>query len=77
MINTDDFIKIFKTPQSKKEVSFGKINPSHTSGRPKIIYDIDLKDGTLSKPLPYLASYTPVANDRVMIVKGVVVGKIL
>jgi hypothetical protein len=58
-------------------IKFAKINPNYTTGRPAVIYDIDIVKGTLSKPLPYLASYTPAINDRVMILKGVIIGKII
>jgi hypothetical protein len=59
------------------EVKLAKVASAYTSGRPSVIYDSDILIGELSKPLPYLASYTPKANDRVMVVKGVIVGKIV
>ncbi|WP_163102246.1 hypothetical protein [Peribacillus alkalitolerans] len=60
-----------------KEIHLAKIDPTYTNGRPKVIYDKDILSGELSKTLPYLASYTPSANDRVMVIKGVIIGKII
>jgi hypothetical protein len=62
--------------QQDSFVSFGKIDPNYTSGNPSVIFDVDISTGALSKPLMYLHSYTPAANDRVMIIKGVIVGRI-
>lgn len=59
------------------EVLFGMIDAAYSSGRPKVVYDIDVSTGALSKALPYLSTYTPTANDRVMIVRGVIIGKIV
>jgi hypothetical protein len=64
-------------PELQIEVKLAKIAPNYVSGRPSVIYDRDINIGELSKPLPYLASYTPKANDRVMIIKGVIIGKIV
>lgn len=77
MISTQEFVSIFSNPEKETIVQFGKISPSYTSGRPQVIYDADSQTGAVSKALPYLSSYTPVPNDRVMIVKGVIVGKII
>jgi hypothetical protein len=76
-LNPLDFVKAFGNKEIPNEIKFAKINPNYTTGRPSVIYDIDILTGTLSKPLPYLASYTPVINDRVMVVKGVIIGKII
>jgi hypothetical protein len=67
----------FGSKEIQSDIKFAKINPNYTTGRPSVIYDIDIVSGTLSKPLPYLASYTPAINDRVMILKGVIIGKIV
>jgi hypothetical protein len=56
---------------------FGTIDPNYVSGRPRLIFDMDLTTGSLSKPYPYLASYTPAANDRVLVLSGIVIGKIM
>lgn len=58
-------------------VKFAKVDPNYTAGRPSVIYDVDTVSGILSKPLPYLASYTPAAGDRVLIMGGVIIGKIV
>lgn len=76
-MNAFEFVTLFKNPEVKSEIHFGKVDSDYTSGRPSVVYDIDTLSGSLSKPLPYLESYSPAANDRVMIVKGVIIGKIL
>jgi hypothetical protein len=76
-MNAFEFVSIFKNPETQKEVQFGKVDPGYVTGRPSVIYDTDIISGTLSKPLPYIESYTPSPNDRVMIVKGVIIGKII
>lgn len=75
--NADEFVVWFGREKQENMVQFGKVDPNYTVGRPSVIYDIDIISGTLSKPLPYLSSYVPAANDRVMVIKGVIVGKII
>jgi hypothetical protein len=59
--------------------SLGKVSSTHSSGRPQIVFDGE--DSASSKRYPYLSSYTPSANDRVLLVNvggsHVVVGKII
>jgi hypothetical protein len=76
IISWGELSALFGGGQSN-DILFGTVDAGYTSGRPKVVYDIDISTGALSKTLPYLASYTPAANDRVMIVKGVIVGKII
>lgn len=59
----------------KNIVKFAKIDSSYTAGRPQLIFDGETA-ATL-KQYPYLATYTPIADDRVMVVHGVVMGAIL
>jgi hypothetical protein len=75
MIDLEFFISNFMNKKIEKIVQFARVDPNYTSGRPRLIFD---GESTVSgKAYPYLASYTPAANDRVMVVKGVVVGKIV
>ncbi|MDF2534418.1 MAG: hypothetical protein K0R18_575 [Bacillales bacterium] len=76
-MNVFDFVSTFKPKELPNEIKFAKVDPNYSSGRPSVIYDVDISTGVLSKPLPRLAGYSPVANDRVMIVKGVIIGKII
>jgi hypothetical protein len=59
--------------------SLGKVSSTHSSGRPQIVFDGE--ESASSKKYPYLSSYTPSANDRVLLVNvggsHVVVGKIV
>ena len=74
MITVDDFLTL--TEDNKKEVSvkFGKIPSTYTSGRPTVILD-GMTVATV-KRYPYIGSFTPRANARVMIVQGVIIGDI-
>lgn len=77
MITPELFVKQFSNHKSETNIKFAKVDPDYTTGQPSVIYDSDILEGTLSKSLPYLESYTPAPNDRVMIVRGVIVGKII
>jgi hypothetical protein len=62
-------------PKKEKFIQFARVDPNYTSGLPRLIFD---GESTISgKAYSYLLSYTPHPNDRVMAVKGVVVGKIV
>jgi hypothetical protein len=75
MIDHDFFLSNFMNKKDEKIIQFARVDPNYSSGRPRLIFDGEI---TVSgKAYPYLASYTPAANDRVMVVKGVVVGKIV
>lgn len=77
-ITPEWFVGTFGKEKNKENtLQLAKVDPNYSGGRPSVIYDSDIVTGTLSKPLPYLSSYEPAANDRVMIVKGVIVGKII
>lgn len=74
-MNPFDFVEWFGNEQKEKVVQFAKVDPNYTTGRPFLIFD---GEATISgKAYPYLSSFTPTANDRVMLVKGVIVGKIV
>ncbi|MBB6451977.1 hypothetical protein HNQ94_000398 [Salirhabdus euzebyi] len=70
----NEFVKMFKTPKQENVVRFAKVDPNYTSGRPSLIFDGET--AVTIKRYPYLASYTPQANDRVMLIKNVIVGVI-
>lgn len=71
----EQFIEMFKNDKNEKIVKFAKVDPNYTSGRPSLIFDGE--SVVTIKTYPYLSSYTPAANDRVMLIKNVIVGKIL
>lgn len=71
----DHFISAFMNPKQEKIVQFAMVDPNYTSGRPRLIFDGESE--VSGKAYPYLSSYTPQPNDRVMVVKGVVIGKIV
>lgn len=74
MIDANDFLDLMddKTPQVS--VKFGKIPSNYTSGRPTVVLD-GMTIPTI-KRYPYIGSYVPKANARVMIVQGVIIGDI-
>lgn len=74
------FIKIFQSsgPQSASFM-IGTIPADYTTGRPTLTFD---GESTASiRTYPYLSSYVPAANDRVLVAivghSGVVLGKII
>jgi hypothetical protein len=75
VLDHDFFISAFKNPKKEKIVQFARVDPNYTSGRPRLIFDGESE--VSGKAYPYLSIYTPAANDRVMVVKGVVIGKII
>lgn len=75
MLDHDFFISAFMNPKQEKIIQFARVDPNYTSGRPRLIFDGESE--VSGKAYPYLSSYTPQPNDRVMVVKGVVVGKIV
>lgn len=76
MIDVDTFLNLTE-PDNKNQVvvKFGTIVSNYTTGRPRVI--IDGNTAATVKTYPYLASYTPAANHRVVIVQGVVMGRII
>lgn len=75
MIDLEFFISNFMNKKMEKIVQFARVDPDYTSGRPRLIFDGET--AVSGKAYPYLSSYTPQANDRVMLVKGVIIGKIV
>ncbi|AXM88454.1 hypothetical protein B379_04160 [Anoxybacillus ayderensis G10] len=75
MIDHEFFISAFMNPKQEKIIQFARVDPNYTSGRPRLIFDGET--AVSGKAYPYLSSYTPKANDRVMLVKGVIVGDIV
>lgn len=78
MIDTEDFLRITKSDVQPSNFRLGKIDPNYTTGRPRIVFDGE--SVASGKQYPYLSSYTPAANDRVLLalVSGsyIVLGKI-
>jgi len=70
---------ILESQPQYKAFSLATIDPAYTSGRPKLVFDGDTV--ATQKTYPYLASYTPSANHRVLVadIAGthVVLGRIL
>lgn len=79
MIDAEEILKITKPDAPPENFRLGKIDPAHTTGRPKIVFDGEITAS--GKQYPYLASYTPAASDRVILalVSGsyIVLGKIV
>lgn len=80
MMTPDEFVQLMSLlNKEKKPFTLGKIDPAYTSGRPKIVFDGE--DTASLKAYPYIASYTPVANHRVLLVNvggsHVVIGRIV
>lgn len=74
MLNPQQFIQAFGNEKTEDIAKFAKVSPSYVSGRPSLIFDGETTEGI--KKYPYLSSYIPKAGDRVMVIKGVVIGAI-
>lgn len=78
IITPEKFLQIVRNAKEEKHNRLGKIDTEYLSGRPRIIFDGETTVST--KQYPYLASYSPVAGDRVILEKVggtyVVMGKI-
>lgn len=62
-----EFITMLSSNDITIDLKFGVIDPSYSSGNPKVTFD---GETTLStKTYPFLASYAPVASDRVLVAK--------
>lgn len=79
MIQTEDFLKILNNGGKETIFRLGKIDPAYSSGRPRIVFDGETAAST--KQYPYLSSYSPAANDRVLLAKVagsyIVIGKVI
>lgn len=83
MISPRDLAKLVKhtvesnTPE--KPFVLATVDPNYINGRPRLLFDGE--DTVSNKKYPYLSSYTPVANDRVIVtnINGmrVILGKII
>lgn len=74
MIKMDVFLDAFKNDKPESIVKFARIDNTYTTGRPRLIFDGEAVRTV--KAYPYLSTYTPIANDRVMVVHGVIMGAI-
>jgi hypothetical protein len=89
--NSDDLLKeideyinkaLNKLDILKPAFLYGTIDPSYSSGRPKVKLDIDGMGASIrQKQYPYISSYNPTANDRVLLARTgesyVILGKIV
>lgn len=64
--NAEDYLR---DQQQRQPDAFklGKIDPVYVSGRPRVLFDGETVVG--SKMYPYMDSYTPTANQRVLLAK--------
>lgn len=79
-MRAEDFLSIITPPNdSPSTFRIGRITSTYTSGRPQVLFDGETIAST--RTYPYIASYTPAANDRVLLAKvgngWVVLGKII
>lgn len=74
-----EFLSTMKPGQRESPFRLGKIDPAYSSGRPNIIFDGE--SNVSQKKYPYIASYSPARNDRVLLcrVSGsyVILGKVI
>ena len=73
MITPDEFVNLFKNEKQTKTVRFGIITDA--SENPRV--QLDGEESASIKRYTRLASYTPAVGDSVMILHGVIMGKIV
>lgn len=79
-MKAEDFLKIVRDQGDNSPVFLlGTIPASYTTGRPTIQFDGESIAST--RAYPYLSSYTPAANDRVLLAVvehgAVILGKVI
>jgi hypothetical protein len=71
--------EVARTATTARPNRLATVDPGHTSGQPRVTFDGE--DSMSQKAYPYLASYTPAAGDRVLMVPAgtsyVILGKVL
>lgn len=72
MIRLTDFVDIFGNEKTKKLIRYGVI----TNAAGKRV-KLDGESSASIKRYPHLSSYTPVVGDKVVIISGVIYGKIV
>jgi hypothetical protein len=75
MINSTEFVSMFGKEKKEKLIRYAKIDHFYESGLPRLVFDGE--EEVSVKSYPYLASYTPYPDDRVMLVKNVIIGKVI
>jgi hypothetical protein len=75
VISKEEFIELFGNKEPEKVIHFAKVDPNYVSGRPSLVFGSE--SVATVKKYTYLSSYTPAANDRVILVGGVILGKII
>jgi hypothetical protein len=79
MIKANEFLKILKTDTQQAVFRIGTIDPAYTGGRPAVIFDGETK--VSQKKYPYLSSYSPTANDKVLLCRVaksyIIIGKVI
>lgn len=79
-MNSTEFVSLINelTPSQQSPYVLATISSSYSGGRPKLVFDGSLSDTTST--YPYLSSYTPASNDRVLCARVggsiVILGKI-
>lgn len=75
MMDADKFIEVMSSKPKINLIKYGQVDPNYSGGRPKIKFDGE--DIVSGKAYPYLSSYVPTANDRVIMLDGVIMGKVI
>jgi hypothetical protein len=80
-LTPEEFVRLMRdaTGTIGLQTKLGKVASGYSSGRPTIVFDAETVAST--RTYPYLGSYTPAANDRVLLIGAgntwVVLGKIV
>ena len=75
IISPEEFKKLLSASRNMPKLQYATIPEGYSAGRPQLVFDGETVKTI--KQYPHLASYTPVAGDRVQVLNGVVQGKIV
>ena len=79
MITEEEFLDIIKNNNEESIFKLGKISSTYTTGRPSVLFDGETTPSI--KTYPYIGSYIPQANERVLLARiassFIILGKIV
>jgi len=74
MMDAIQFVDTFKYKPSNIYVQFATVDAAYNSGKPKLLFDGETAIST--KGYEHLESFAPAGGERVMLINGVIIGKI-
>lgn len=73
-MSKDEFVREFAPNKESVFFQFATIDPLFVTGKPRLVFDGEIS--TSRKGYSYLKGYTPLANDRVVVINDIIIGAI-